>query len=126
VTSLSPPSVDGKIRAGEPVTPSPGRWRGGWATDRDETQLAACKARDSDCTVIAESGSLSDCRHGGAVLSARLVGDYLRVADRRFSGHLGQFDGAFFSPLIWKADAITAVANVGRIARATRPRSVRC
>jgi hypothetical protein len=124
--SLSPPSVDGEIRAGERVKPIPGRWRGGWATDRDETQLAACGSRDGGCTVIAESGSGSKCPHGAAVLSPKLVGDYLRVADRRFSGRLSEFDGAYFPLSIWKEDAITAVAIVGRIARATRQRPVHC
>jgi hypothetical protein len=124
--SLSPPSVTGDIRADDRVTPVPGRWRGGWARDRDETQLAACKPRGGGCTVLAESDSHPACSHGGAVLSANLVGDYLRVADRRASEQVGEFDPDFFSPLIWKADALTSVAVVGRITRATRRRPVRC
>jgi hypothetical protein len=68
--------------------------------------------------VIAESRSGLGCRHGGAVLSSKLVGDYLRAADRRFTGRLGEFDADFFPPSIWKANPITAVSILGRIAPA--------
>jgi hypothetical protein len=52
----------------------------------------------------------------GVVLKADLVSDYLRVADHRITGRMGEFDASFFPKAIWAPDTITSVAIVGRIA----------
>lgn len=130
VTSLSPPSVGGTVRANELVTPVPGRWQGGWATDRDAMQLSACaNPAGSDCITLTDSSYPGSCAGGSAVLDPVFVGLYLRVADRRFAADTTVAFGAVTSPYgqeAWAPGAITSVAVVGRIGPPLHPRTAKC
>jgi hypothetical protein len=116
--------VTGILQANERVTPDPGRW----SDDYNIFQLAACKSpKGLRCTTLTDLYY----PHGAAVLDPLFAGSYLRVADRRTGTGTGT---AFFgiraaTPYgrkIWAADRMTSVTIVGRIAKATGPRTVKC
>jgi hypothetical protein len=125
-----PPVVTGILQANKRVTPKPGRWRGGWSDDYDIFQLAACKSpRGLRCTTLTDLHYPDGCPHGAAVLDPLFTGSYLRVADRRIGA--GTVFPAFavstpYQGGIWAADRMTSVALVGRITKATGPRTVKC
>jgi hypothetical protein len=112
------------------VTPSPSQWHGGWADDYDVFQLAACKnSKGLRCTTLTDLHYPDDCPHGAAVLDPQFTGSYLRVADQRIGAGTGFLDFAVPTPYgrrIWGANRMTSVAIVGRIAKATGPRTIKC
>jgi hypothetical protein len=130
VTSVESPSLSGVLRANELVTPVPGRWQGGWATDRDETQLSACKDQaGTDCETLTDTRYPGGCPGGAAVLDPIFTGLYLRVADRRVAADnisLLEAVGSPFGREVWGSSPTTSVAVVGRIASSKGPRTARC
>jgi hypothetical protein len=126
----TPPSIKGPIRANELVTPISSRWRGGWRGDRDRTQLAACRSpRGRHCTTLTHTNYPEACPRGAAVLDPQFTGQYLRVANHRLGPDTGMLAYAVGSPYgheIWRRDATTSVAIVGRIAKAVGPRRNSC
>lgn len=130
VMSSSAPTVRGHVRANALVTPAPGNWSGGWDGDFDQTQLAACVHADgTDCTTLTDPHYLRGCRAGAAVIDPIFAGRYLRVADRRWGVGTAFAAVAATSPYShrpWGRGSLTSVAVVGRIARATGPRTVHC
>jgi hypothetical protein len=127
---LGPPAVTGILQASERVTPRPGRWRGGWSDDYDIFQLAACKSPNGlRCTTLTDLHYPDGCPHGAAVLDPLFAGSYLRVADRRIGTGTAFSDIRAPTPYggkIWGPDRMTSVAIIGRIAKATDPRTVKC
>lgn len=127
---LGPPAVTGILQANKRVTPDPGPWRGGWSDDYDIFQLAACKSpRGLRCTTLTDLHYPDSCPHGAAVLDPQFAGSYLRVADRRIGAGTGFLAFAVPTPYgekIWSANRMTSVTIVGRIAKATGPRTVKC
>lgn len=127
---LGPPAVSGILRANQRVTPTPGRWRGGWIDDYDIFQLAACQSPTGlRCTTLTDLNYPAGCPHGAALLDPVFAGDYLRVADRRIGAGTAFPAFAVSSPYgnsIWSADRMTSVAIVGPIGKATGPRTVEC
>ncbi len=127
---LGPPAVSGLLQANKRITPDPGQWRGGWSDDYDIIQLAACKSpRGLRCTTLTDLNYPDSCSHGAVVLDPQFSGSYLRVADQRIG--TGTAFPAFAVPTpyggrIWGADRMTSVAIVGRIAKATGPRTIQC
>lgn len=132
VSSTSPPSVRGSVRANELVTPVPGGWGGGWGGDEpDFMQLSACPTPTGEnCVTLTHSHYAASCANEAAVLDPAFVGDYLRVADRRNGAgpHIVPLYGVG-SPYgldIWTAGPRTSAAIVGRIAPAQHRRTARC
>lgn len=119
VVTVDPPSVNGLIRANELVKPSLTRWSGGWDGDFDLTQLSACATpTGKGCTSITDFKYVRGCKGGATVLEPQFVGDYLRVADRRYGAGTAFTADAVSSPYghpIWTSTRTTAVAFVGRI-----------
>jgi hypothetical protein len=133
VSPLTPPSVEGSVRANERVTPRPGTWQGGWQGEGDFFQLAACRTpQGTKCTTLTDSHYPGSCPETSAVLDPAFIGDYLRVADqRRGAGPHYELRYASGSPYgarggIWEVSAVTSVAVVGRIAAPTGPRTAKC
>lgn len=130
VQSVGLPSLSGKLKANQLVTPVAGSWQGGWATDRDETQLAACQSRSgTDCETLTDPRYPRGCSGGAAVLDPEFTGLYLRVADRRVAADAIPSLQAVTSPFgqeIWNSSPTTSVAVVGRIAAASGPREAKC
>ena len=120
VTPAAPPSIGGKVRAGELVVPIPGRWNGGWDGDVDWTQLAACATpHDDACTTLTDRHYVGGCPNGAAVLDPAFTGQYLRVADRRVPAHTLELAYGVLTPYgsdIWQAGPTVSVAFMGRIA----------
>ncbi len=133
VTSLTPPSVRGSVRANELVTPRAGQWLGGWEGEGDFLQLAACPTRNgTNCTTLTDDHYRGSCPESSAVLDLAFIGDYLRVADqRRGTGPHYVLRYASRSPYaarggVWEASPTTSTAVVGRIAAVSGPRTERC
>lgn len=128
--AVEPPSVLGRIRANELVTPDLARWKGGWVGDFDQTQLAACKTpRGEGCITITHPKYVQGCRNGATVLDPVFTGRYLRVADLRLgpgTSFTAEAVGSPYQGKIWRRDHQTAVAIVGRIGSATGPRMDQC
>jgi hypothetical protein len=126
----APPSVKGEIRANELVTPLLATWVGGWDGDFDQTQLAVCATPAGErCTSITEPKYVQSCRREAAVIDPAFTGKYLRVADMRFGpGTLSTLEAAIspYGHAVWRENGRTAAAIVGRIQRATGPRTTRC
>ena len=60
--TVSPPTVHGVVRANEFVSPLPGTWRGGWASEDSEMQLSACATpQGHDCTTLTDWHYLRPC-----------------------------------------------------------------
>lgn len=126
-----PPSVRGKVRGNEVVTPVAGLWAGGWEDDYDDLTLSVCKtAAGKACLEINDEGREEECGARGATLiDPAFAGRYLRVVDRRYGS------GAVFAgvghPDYYPAEKIEpratiAMAIVGKIAPATGPPSIDC
>jgi hypothetical protein len=130
VSSVGPPSLSGAVRANELVTPVPGQWQGGWTGDYDLTQLAACATPAGEgCITLTDTHYPPRCPKGAAVLDPAFTGRYLRVANRRYGAESVFPAIAVPTPYrgeAWPQDAITSVAVVGRVARATRARRINC
>lgn len=130
VTSIAPPSVRGVIQANELVTPVPGGWQGGWATDRDAMQLSVCTNADgSRCTTITDSSYVRSCPSGAAVLDPYFVGWYLRVADRRRAADEATLFGSANTPYaseVWMPGPLISTEVVGQIAPARHSRTEPC
>ncbi len=134
VTSLTPPSVSGVVRANELVTPIPGQWGGGWEGDLSFTQLSACASPEGiDCTTLTDRTYSEEhpeaCPNGSAVLDPAFTGEYLRVADLQVGPRPVSAGVGTSSPYrheVWAANPLTAVAIVGRIAPAVGPRTAKC
>jgi hypothetical protein len=130
VVSAGPPSLSGTLRANELVTPVPGSWQGGWATDRDETQMSACKDwAGTNCETLTDTRYPGGCPGGAAVLDPIFTGLYLRVADRRVAADNISLLGAVGSPFgqeVWGSSPTTSIAVVGRIASSKGPRTAGC
>jgi hypothetical protein len=130
LTIAAPPSIAGKLRANELVTPVPATWLGGWEGDLDQTQLAACATPAGEgCVSLTDPKYVGGCERGGAVLDPSFAGNYLRVADRRLGPGTVETLEAAISPYghpIWPAAGNTAVAMVGQIGPATHRRSSSC
>lgn len=131
VASVKPPSVRGAIRANELVTPLGGKWTGGWEDEDDAFQLSACLTPSGKkCTTLTDPHYPEQCPRTAVVLDPALTGRYLRVADRRIGpGPHFSTQNAVPSPYgreVWRADTVTAVTSVGRIAPPAGPRTVPC
>jgi hypothetical protein len=130
VKPLGPPTITGIVRANERVTPVAGLWQGGWSDDYDLFQLAVCESsKGLRCTTLTDVHYPGGCPHGAAVLDPQFTGNYLRIADRRIGAGTAFLDFAVPTPYegrIWAADRTTSVTIVGRIAKATGPRTVKC
>lgn len=119
VTEVDPPSVNGLVRVNELVRARPARWRGGWDGDFDHIQLSACATpAGRDCTSITDPKYIRGCKGWATVLEPHFVGNYLRVADRRYGAGTAFPANAVSSPYghpVWHASRTTAVAMVGQI-----------
>lgn len=126
----APPSIDGRIRANELVTPRLASWTGGWDGDFDQTQLAACATPSGkQCVSITEPKYVRGCRDEAVVLDPAFIGKYLRLADMRFGpGTIFTLEAAVspYGHPVWKANGRTSVAVLGRIRQAKGPRKIRC
>jgi hypothetical protein len=131
LTLLSAPSVTGPVEANSLVTPVPASWAGGWTGDEsDFTQLAACATSDGrECTTLTDREFGGECAGGGTVLDPIFAGWYLRVASF-VTGPTPAFAEVGrttpYGNKAWQAGPSTAVAVVGRIARARRARTDQC
>jgi len=127
---LTPPSIEGTLRANELVTPVRATWEGGWDGDFDATQLAACETPTGEgCRSITATKYVEGCANGAAYLDPTFVGDYLRVADSMEGPGTVTTLEAWGSPYdhpIWPADGNTAVAMVGRIGPPTHGWTATC
>ncbi len=130
VLPVGPPSLSGKLRANELVTPVPGSWQGGWATDRDESQLSACRDEaGTECETLTDPGYAAGCSGGATVLDPVFTGFYLRVADRRvaadaFSSFVGVTSP--FRQEVWNSSPTTSVIVLGPIAPSKGSRKAKC
>jgi hypothetical protein len=69
------------------------------------------------------------CSHGAAVLDPVFTGWYLRVADKRYGPGTTFLAIGYWSPYgrpVWRPNAVTSVAVIGRIAPATGPPAAEC
>lgn len=133
VSPLTPPSVEGPVRANMRVTPRPGTWQGGWQGEGDFFQLAACRTpQGTECTTLTDSHYPGSCPETSAVLDPAFIGSYLRVANqRRGAGPHYELLYASGSPYdsrdgVWEASAVTSAVVVGRIAAPTGPHTEKC
>lgn len=130
VVAVGAPSLSGTLRANELVTPIPGQWQGGWITDRDTMQMAACTTEAGDeCITLTDRRYPAGCPGGAAVLDPVFAGKYLRVADRRFAADTTTTFEAVNSPYgqeLWMPSPITSVAVVGRIGSSRGQRAAKC
>jgi hypothetical protein len=130
VMAQGPPAVSGTLRANELVTPVPGGWQGGWATDRDTTQLSACETQaGTGCITLTDPRYPASCLGESAVLDPVFVGRYLRIANRRFAADTVTTLEAVTSPYgqeVWASSPTASIAVVGRIGPAIRPRTEKC
>jgi hypothetical protein len=131
VAAVRRPSVRGRIEANRLVTPLAGKWRAGWKGGYDEFQLAAClEPSGRECTTLTHPNYPRQCPDTAVVLDPAFTGWYLRVADRRLGPGprimLAYAVGSPYGHEIWSRNRTTSVAIVGRIAPATRPRTVGC
>ncbi|HEX3874677.1 MAG TPA: hypothetical protein VHW26_11065 [Solirubrobacteraceae bacterium] len=130
LTSISPPSVSGALRANALVTPNPGGWTGGWPDDYHQTQLAACTdPQGTQCITLTDTHFAGGCVGGAAVIDPAFAGRYLRVADHIVGPNELIADYALSSPYgsaIWAAGPRTSVAVLGVIAPATGPPTASC
>ncbi len=122
------PRARGAVRANRLITPLPAVWNGGWADDGAETQLSACPtAGATGCITLAESRE-SPCA-GAAAIDPDFTGWYLRVAsgvygpDNSFAVAGGADEHAEHA---WQTGPTSAVAVLGRVARATGRRTSSC
>ena len=125
----APPSVEGRVRANELVTPVLASWRGGWDGDFDQTQLAACTTPAGErCTALTEPKYPYGCRNEAAVIDPAFTGDYLRIADERYGpGTIFTLEARFpFGHEVWQPSGSIAVAMLGQIKPATGPRIAQC
>ena len=131
ISRASPPSVKGIVRANEPVTPTAGRWNGGWKGEYGEYQLAACASRSvNHCITLTDPHYPESCEDSAAYLDPAFVGRFLRVAEARVGAgpHLRLDYGVAtpYSKGVWKKSPVVAAAYVGRIKPATRGRTADC
>jgi hypothetical protein len=130
VTASTPPSISGQLKANMLVTPVSGTWKGGWAGDLDRTELAECRYPDgTGCSALTDLGGAA-CADGAVVLDPAFTGRYLRVADQTYAAD-AQVDedsenSLTFLGFVWPAGPTTSVAVLGRIGRATGPRTDHC
>ena len=127
----TPPSIQGRVRGNEVVTPVAGGWEGGWADDFDNLSLLICTTASGDhCLQVNHEGPERSCGPAGAtLLDPAFAGRYLRVVDRRYgSGTVfaGVGHEAYYAVDKVEPEATVAAATVGRIVRATRSPSVTC
>ncbi len=130
VTTSTPPSVSGQVRANTLVTPVPGKWKGGWSGDLDRTELAECRYADgTGCSALTDLGGAA-CAHEAVVLDPAFTGRYLRIADQTYAADdpfvEEDEDSLTFLGFVWPAGPTTSVAVLGRIAPATGPRTDHC
>jgi len=128
---VTPPSVLGRVRGNEVVTPVAGTWEGGWEDDYDSLSLSICMTVSGDhCLQVNHEGPERSCGSDGATLiDPAFAGRYLRVVDRRYgSGTVfaGVGHPAYYPIGKVEPEATVSVATVGRIAPATGAPSVDC
>ncbi len=130
VTSVGPPSVSGRIKANELVTPVPGRWWGGWSTDGDAMQLAACENPSGDgCVTLTERTYPASCPNEAVVIDPTFVGWYLRVADQRLPADTAFTFEAATTPYggeVWPQSVTVSTTIVGRIGPPAQRRTAQC
>jgi hypothetical protein len=124
--SVAPPSVQGKVRANEIVTPLAGGWEGGWESDYDDLSLSICKTASGErCLQVNHEGPLArSCGpHEATLLDPAFVGRYLRVVDHRY-GEGTVFAGVGhppYYPLEIESGPTISMAVVGKIAPSSGP-----
>lgn len=128
---LTPPSVRGRVRGNEVVTPVPGTWEGGWEDDYDSLSLSICTtASGHHCLQVNHEGPERSCGPEGATLiDPAFAGRYLRVVDRRYgSGTVfaGVGHSSYYPISKVEPGATVSVETVSRIAQATGSPSVDC
>jgi hypothetical protein len=128
---VEPPSVRGRVRGNEVVTPVAGLWEGGWEDDYDELTLSICMtALGERCLQINQEGPEKRCGPEGATLiDPAFAGRYLRVVDRRYgSGTLfaGVGHPAYYPIGKIEPGATVSMAIFGRIAPARGPAGAHC
>lgn len=135
--AIAPPRVSGLIQANEYVSPVPGRWRGGWAGETAEMQLAACETEAGEGCVSITSPRLfrQGCQYNASfAINPRFTGWYLRVANEQSGGPHAHASSAIYSPSgatwgfdpVWGRGRTVSVAIVGQIAPATSPPRGEC
>jgi hypothetical protein len=129
--SVALPSVQGKPRANEIVTPVAGVWEGGWESDYDDLSLSICKTATAErCFQVNHEGPRArGCGpNEAALLDPAFAGRYLRVVDQRY-GEGTVFAGVGhppYYPLKIGPGPTIAMAVVGRIAPSNAPPQRRC
>lgn len=130
VKAATPPSVSGQLKANTLVTPVPSTWKGGWAGDLNRAELAECRyPNGTGCSALTDLGGAA-CADGAVVLDPAFTGRYLRVADQTYAADTvvdeDTEDPLSFLGFVWPAGPTTSVAVLGRIGRATGPRTDHC
>lgn len=74
VRPVSRPRVDGRPRVGSKVAAVPARWAGGWATDRNQLAIEACRTRTANGCVML-TGVWLECAQLGCGIEGGVVGD---------------------------------------------------
>jgi hypothetical protein len=129
--STGPPSISGKVRGNELVTPVAGSWTGGWESDYDSLSLSVCKTPASSRCLEVNHEEPRGRRCGPdetMLIDPAFAGRYLRVVDRRY-GKGTIFAGVGnppYYPLEIGPATTVAVSVVGKIAPATAPPAADC
>jgi hypothetical protein len=130
VRNVVAPSVRGRVRGNEVVTPVAGQWEGGWETDYDGLSFSICTtAAGADCLQINHEGREESCGTNGATfIDPAFAGGYLRVVDRRYGD--GTLSVGVGHPPYYPIPKIQPKAIVStaafKIAPATGPPKVQC
>lgn len=129
--SVAPPSVRGRVRANEIVTPVAGGWEGGWESDYDDLSLSICKTASGErCLQVNHEGprDRSCGPDEAALLDPAFAGRYLRVVDQRY-GEGTVFSGVghpSYYPLKIDPGPTISTAVVGKIAPSNAPPQRKC
>ena len=129
VRSVTAPSVQGRVRGNEVVTPVAGQWAGGWEGDYDELSFSICKsASGGGCLQVNHEGPEKRCPERATLIDPAFAGRYLRVVDRTY-GRGTLFVGVGhppYYPIPEIAPAATVSTAAFKIAPATGPPKIRC
>jgi len=118
---LKPPGVTGTVEVNGYVSPIPAEWRGGWAGEDSQMQLAAClDPSGASCVSLTDPHFVRSCgKSASFAIESRFAGYFLRVADRRAGvGPALEPPYAVSSPNggeVWRQSRNTAVGYVGKI-----------
>lgn len=110
VQALTRPRLRGAARVGAIVRAIPGRWTGGWGTERNALTVEACRTRGGHRCVVLGHGS-SGCMQGAASrvrIAHRWAERYLFALDARYAPDEVCAGSLLSHPPVWPVNQLTS------------------